>query len=292
MLRTRRLFLSTLSLTLLLAQPARCHAEEIGRFERVIIECGRQLEAPITKEDWDKIRQSADSAYKAEHYRDSLPLFKKAIFTFGRRSDLAEVEKAKSDEAKSDEAKSEETKCEDLSVSLASNYAKLGNFDKARETYVALLPDDLSIEPAAFPRFSIQVLNGLTAMDLEQGYYADVNARCVLAKKIASKSNVLNSESLKTNILMADAQYQQGKLAESEAQYKDILKQAESLGPEGKGVRADALEGLSNIHLKNYDIAKSKEEAEQALALRKDAFGDESLEVASSFLTLAKRLNH
>jgi hypothetical protein len=232
----------------------------------------KTLSTPVSVEDWRKLKRTADLEFKAEHYRESLKLYKNALAAASRRADQME---------------NESTDEEEFFYRLMNNYAKLANYSKAKSGYLVMVGDDSSKGEQPKPTLSIKALNGMAEIDIIQGFHADAKERLSAAKQMAEKNKLADASTIETGLLLANMLWKEGKATECEKQYLEAISLSEKLGDEGKPALAEAQNGLAKVRSYKGAMKEAKDLAEKSLALRRQSFSEESLEVASSLITLA-----
>jgi tetratricopeptide (TPR) repeat protein len=189
------------------------------------------LTRPVSASDWQKIKQSADAAYKEEHYQKSLKLY----------------------------------------------------------NYFAMFIEEGKIpEEKGEAELAIKALNALAQIDFAEGLYPDAQLKLAKAVEIAKKKNLVTVSTLATLNLLGDMKRYQLRPADCQKYYSEVLALASTANFDAKPAVADALDGQARMSFYQVHQKEAQEQAAKSFTLRRELFGEESLESASSMLTLAR----
>ncbi|MBS2011055.1 MAG: tetratricopeptide repeat protein [Cyanobacteria bacterium SZAS TMP-1] len=256
-----------------------CAPARADELDSVLKELEQAFEHPLSAAVQQKLEESAKAEQKAGHFLKAASLFKRLV-------------EAHSDDEESDKGHADPKKIAGWELNLADSYSGMADYTKARESYKALLENDPEVSIPDDIRVS--ALKGLAFLDSVEGHIADAESRLKEAVAIAKKHN-LAKELCGSLILQGDIEREKSNFLQSEAEYKEALQTANTLGPSGQGDTAKALNGLAVINALRGNFPEAQRQSDEATALRKKVFGETSLEYASSLETkdfvqaLAKR---
>ena len=231
---------------------------------------------PVSLADWQKLRKSADEAKKAERYQNALRLYKEA-----------EVQlKLIAENADGDLSLTEDDLF-GLELSLTETFATLGQYRPAIKRLTALLDKPSDSDNTSNATFSICALNQLAELNTTLGLIKEADEYLNQASGIAEKAKLVDANTVKTKLLNANKELLASNYSASKKIFEKIILLATDLGNAGEKLKADALNGLARAELGLGKFSQAVQNHEKAFAIRKNRFGENSLESADSMMTLA-----
>ncbi len=178
-----------------------------------------------------------------------------------------------------------ETEQIDFMLEFLDCHEKLAMYWRAEAGYEEFLEDDKVQDR---PVVNIRLLNGLARIKVIQGKFADASADLKKAKDIAQR-NKLDSSSyaIESIAILANLNFHKFDLFESEKGYKTVLSKCNKNDADSERLKADALDGLTQIHRLRCENKTARELADESMHLRTKLFGEDSMEAAASMESIA-----
>lgn len=261
-----RLYIAAICVTAYLGSPSFAAIDLADSIEE---SAEKTLSAPATKAQWKALWKSAEEAFSAERYQDSLKLYKLAMAQF---TDLSEPDEKTIDEESTP-----------FLIAMADTFRKLAYYEKSTEVYSNILKELTDKES----NYLIPVLNGSADISLIEGRFDAAESYLNRAVDVSIKQKIESTDSLQSKIFLAQVKLARSKLQDSENLYVEVVSLASHLGDKGDALKADGWQGLAELELFRMNSKKAEEYAQKALTLRKKIFSDDSLECASSLKSLA-----
>ncbi len=207
--------------------------------------------------------QVAIAAYKARHYPDAYKVLKEML--------------ASSDYKLPADADSNL----DEWLSLINCSVLLGDYDLSIKMF------QKTLDKVDQPEQKAKVLNKLGAVYASIGNFNEAETQLRKATEICRINNISSSALAENSLALADSYRNQRRMITSGLMYAKATVESLRLGDPGKPLAAAAFDGDARVHEYFSERVFAKQKLDKALALKKEVFGEESLEFAESLSTLA-----
>ncbi len=258
-------------LGIIVADSASANSDTAGVIESA---AEKSLDETVTQSELRSLQKSAEDAYAAGNFQESLKLYRSCMTKIFGLSDADEKEWNTSNLP--------------FVLGVAKTHSALASYDRAKEGFQIFLDQkDSDLEP----QYLIEALNGMAEIYCIEGKFNLGELLLNRAINLATTRKIDTLESLRSKLILAQYKLKQEKLEDSNKLFSEVVSRAEQLGNDAKALKADALQGLADVLNDQRKFKAALEPAEKSLTLRKEIFSEDSLPYAASLKTLADAKN-